>query len=696
MRAVRRRSGGRRAARGSRERAATERTRRVTRPLRLGAGAGAVVIAGAIVVVATSSGSDSEVSGADGATPTTRIERRDLVDVQTEDGTLGYADSRTIVNRMAGTVTWLPRAGAVVRTNARLYAVDGKAVYLLDGSVPAYRDLAPGLSGPDVRALERNLRTLGEDPSGAMDVDGTWDAGTTAAVKRWQHDKGMAETGTISLGRVVFAPGDRRVSALALKVGASAGSGSGSGSGDAARPASYDGAGSRAGAMRLVAYRWAPTTGERAAAGDGAAAMRLVAYGSASTTRERADAGDGAAAMRLVAYRSASAGGETADAGHGAAAMRLVAYRSASAGGETADAGHGAAAMRLVAYRSASAGGETADAGHGAAAMRLVAHRSAAATGERAEAGDGALAVAAGAAPATATTRQTANTTPTTTTPQAASPPTTPEAATPPTTTTAHTTTTPQATTTPQTTTTPKPSPKPSPKTPAAQAPTSPSASRGGGGSGGAGSRGGGSGGGGSRGGGSSGSGGGGSGGGGSGGGAAGGGGSGGSGSGGGSGSAPSTNLMTTTSTRRIVTVALDTTKESVAVRGARVTVELPSGDVVHGRIARVGTTATTEQASDGSSSPPTIKLTIKLAEHASAIDQAPVTVRLERSRRRNVLAIPVTALMARTGGTFAVEVVQRGARRVVPVTTGLFTSGWVEIAGAGLRPGMRIANAAV
>jgi multidrug efflux pump subunit AcrA (membrane-fusion protein) len=153
---------------------------------------------------------------------------------------------------------------------------------------------------------------------------------------------------------------------------------------------------------------------------------------------------------------------------------------------------------------------------------------------------------------------------------------------------------------------------------------------------------------------------------------------------------------MTTTSTRRIVTVDLDTTKQSVAVQGARVSVELPSGDIARGRIARIGTTATSEKAADGSSGPPTIKLTIKLSESAKAIDQAPVTVHLERSRRRDVLAIPVTALMARSGGTFAVEVVQAGGRRVVPVTTGLFTSGYVEIHGAGLRPGMRVANAAI
>lgn len=231
--------------------AAEASARRGPRPLALAAGAGAVVVAGVAVVAVARSGSDGEGSAAAGSTATTAIERRDLVETQTEDGTLGYADSRTVVNRMSGTVTWLPRAGTVVRTNRRLYAVDGKAVYLLDGSSPAYRALAPGITGKDVAALERNLRALGKDPGRAMAVDGTWDGGTTAAVKRWQHDKALEETGTIELGRVVFAPGDRRVSSLELKVGASAGSGGGGGSN---QPAAYDGADPSSGAMRLVAY----------------------------------------------------------------------------------------------------------------------------------------------------------------------------------------------------------------------------------------------------------------------------------------------------------------------------------------------------------------------------------------------------------------------------------------------------------
>ena len=59
-----------------------------------------------------------------------------------------------------------------------LYDVDDEpAAFLLYGSLPAWRDFAPGMTdGEDVRQLERNLRALGYDPG---DVDDDWDWETT-------------------------------------------------------------------------------------------------------------------------------------------------------------------------------------------------------------------------------------------------------------------------------------------------------------------------------------------------------------------------------------------------------------------------------------------------------------------------------------------------------------------------------------
>ena len=184
--------------------------------------AGAVVIAGGAIATVSGGADEETASAASQATRTAEISRRDLVESEEIDGTLGHADERAVINRRSGTLTWVPEEGATVPTNRRLYEVDGEPVFLLDGTYPAYRALQSGTEGRDVRQLERNLRALGHDPDREMDVDGAWDAGTTAAVERWQDRKGVPVTGTVALGDVVFLPGDRRVASVDAAAGADA------------------------------------------------------------------------------------------------------------------------------------------------------------------------------------------------------------------------------------------------------------------------------------------------------------------------------------------------------------------------------------------------------------------------------------------------------------------------------------------
>jgi peptidoglycan hydrolase-like protein with peptidoglycan-binding domain len=124
--------------------------------------------------------------------------------------------------RLDGSLTWLPAPGAVVQQGQALYAVAGRPVALLDGATPAYRALMPGVSGDDVRQLERDLIALGFANASNLAVDGTFTGADAAAVSRWQAALGVPQTGAVRLGEVVFAPAPVRVAALHAALGADA------------------------------------------------------------------------------------------------------------------------------------------------------------------------------------------------------------------------------------------------------------------------------------------------------------------------------------------------------------------------------------------------------------------------------------------------------------------------------------------
>ena len=88
------------------------------------------------------------------------------------------------------------------------------------GTVPAYRTLAKGVSnGPDVRQLNRNLKALGYDPYDEISELDHFSTATARAIKRWQKSKGLAQTGKVELGRVVFAPSPQRVTKVDVALG---------------------------------------------------------------------------------------------------------------------------------------------------------------------------------------------------------------------------------------------------------------------------------------------------------------------------------------------------------------------------------------------------------------------------------------------------------------------------------------------
>lgn len=144
------------------------------------------------------------------------VTRADLTVTHTVDGTITFGPPVQLLATAAGTITGLPAVGITVGRGQRLYSVDARPVILMLGTLPAYRLLQLGVRGNDVRELEQNLRALGY---GGFSVDDRFTTSTRRAVRRWQRDNGLVQTGTLELGRVVFWPRPVRIASADAVLG---------------------------------------------------------------------------------------------------------------------------------------------------------------------------------------------------------------------------------------------------------------------------------------------------------------------------------------------------------------------------------------------------------------------------------------------------------------------------------------------
>jgi len=92
----------------------------------------------------------------------------------------------------AGLITTLPLRNIQLREGGVMLTASGRPVFVLQGKIPAYRDLVPGTSGDDVRQLEQALTRLG---FASGPIDGTYDDRTSAAVTQWYKSTGWEPFG---------------------------------------------------------------------------------------------------------------------------------------------------------------------------------------------------------------------------------------------------------------------------------------------------------------------------------------------------------------------------------------------------------------------------------------------------------------------------------------------------------------------
>jgi hypothetical protein len=154
------------------------------------------------------------------------------------------------------------------------------------------------------------------------------------------------------------------------------------------------------------------------------------------------------------------------------------------------------------------------------------------------------------------------------------------------------------------------------------------------------------------------------------------------------------------TTTARTVTVPLDPTNAPTVTVAEPVTITLPSNSTTPGTITAIGPvppSASSSSSSPGGSSSaatPSEQLTVTPSD-PSAMGTATgvaVQVSLTTEEAANVLAAPISALLALSGGGYGVEIVEpSGTHWLVGVTTGLYSNTLVEVRGSGIVAGTKV-----
>ncbi len=138
--------------------------------------------------------------------------------------------------------------------------------------------------------------------------------------------------------------------------------------------------------------------------------------------------------------------------------------------------------------------------------------------------------------------------------------------------------------------------------------------------------------------------------------------------------------MLSTTSTRPVVSVQLSQQLKRLASVGRRVAVKLADGSTVQGTVSAVGTVA------KGSAIPVTITLSAPLP--GRELDQAAVSVSFVLRDVVGVLSVPSTALVGTTDGGHAVRQAA-SPHSLLPVETGISDGGYVEVSGPGIHQGL-------
>ena len=166
----------------------------------------------------------------------------------------------------------------------------------------------------------------------------------------------------------------------------------------------------------------------------------------------------------------------------------------------------------------------------------------------------------------------------------------------------------------------------------------------------------------------------------------------------------PSNTVLTVASTKPVVRASLDAADRALAANGTKVEIAMPSGGTRHGKVSGVVSPESSDSAqgaaSGGSDAPSEgdgveVEITLDGSAKPQPKDQqGTLSVKFVSESRKDVLTVPVEAVVALREGGYGLEVVQGATSHMVQVETGLSADGRIEVSGSGLAEGMKVGAA--
>lgn len=151
----------------------------------------------------------------------------------------------------------------------------------------------------------------------------------------------------------------------------------------------------------------------------------------------------------------------------------------------------------------------------------------------------------------------------------------------------------------------------------------------------------------------------------------------------------PGTPVLSISSADQFVTFDLPAADQGLVAVGQEVNIELPDGTDTPGRVISVASVATAIQGGGASFE---VQIVLDDPTAAAGLDEAPVDVEVISDSVSNVMAIPVSALVALAEGGYAAEVdAGDGSTRLVAVEPGFYADGLVEVTSSSLSVGDRV-----